>query len=172
MALTKGPVKWFDPKKGYGFIVGPDNQDVFVHYSHIESDGFRSLKDGEIVEYELVEGDKGWQARSVKGTGEGVPPESSGGGGGGGGGGKSRSGGGGGGGGQRKRGGGGGGQRKQSASDMLVDRPRSTQQPADNPPRDVQPGGGGYESAPEGGGYEGGGYESADDDTDKPDEVG
>ena len=61
----RGQVKWFDPKKGYGFIVGPENQDVFVHYSQIEGDGFRSLKDGESVDYELTEGDKGFQAREV-----------------------------------------------------------------------------------------------------------
>jgi CspA family cold shock protein len=63
--LTRGQVKWFDPKKGYGFILGPDGQDVFVHYSQIQGDGFRSLRDGEDVDYELVEGDKGWQARTV-----------------------------------------------------------------------------------------------------------
>lgn len=62
---TRGQVKWFDPKKGYGFILGPTGQDVFVHYSQIQGDGFRSLKDGENVDYELVEGDKGWQARTV-----------------------------------------------------------------------------------------------------------
>ncbi|HAI14169.1 MAG TPA: cold-shock protein [Phycisphaerales bacterium] len=66
MSTTQGKVKWFDPKKGYGFIVGPQEQDVFVHYSHIDGDGFRSLKDGEDVEYELIEGDKGWQARQVQ----------------------------------------------------------------------------------------------------------
>jgi CspA family cold shock protein len=63
---TRGRVKWFDPKKGYGFIVGPEGQDVFVHYSHIDADGFRLLKDGEWVDYELLQGDKGWQARSVQ----------------------------------------------------------------------------------------------------------
>ena len=63
---TRGQVKWFDPKKGYGFIIGPDGQDVFVHYTHIQSDGFRLLKDGEWVDYELTQGDKGWQAREVK----------------------------------------------------------------------------------------------------------
>lgn len=62
---TRGNVKWFDPKKGYGFIVGPQGQDVFVHYSQIQGDGFRSLKDGEPVDYELIQGDKGWQARTV-----------------------------------------------------------------------------------------------------------
>lgn len=61
----RGKVKWFDPKKGYGFIVGPEGQDVFVHYSQIGGDGFRSLKDGETVEYELSKGDKGFQARAV-----------------------------------------------------------------------------------------------------------
>lgn len=62
----RGEVKWFDPKKGYGFIVGPEQQDVFVHFSQITGDGFRSLKDGEAVDYELVEGDKGLQAKDVK----------------------------------------------------------------------------------------------------------
>jgi CspA family cold shock protein len=62
----QGEVKWFDPKKGYGFIVGPEQQDVFVHFSQIMGDGFRSLKDGEQVEYDLVEGDKGLQAKEVK----------------------------------------------------------------------------------------------------------
>ncbi len=65
MSSTQGKVKWFDPKKGYGFILGPAGQDVFVHYSQIQGDGFRSLKDGESVEYELLEGDKGWQAKTV-----------------------------------------------------------------------------------------------------------
>lgn len=63
--MPRGQVKWFDPKKGYGFIVGPEGQDVFVHYSHILSEGFKSLKDGQWVDYELLQGDKGWQARSV-----------------------------------------------------------------------------------------------------------
>lgn len=64
MAL-RGQVKWFDPKKGYGFILGPQGQDVFVHYTQIQGDGFRSLRDGESVDYELTEGEKGWQAREV-----------------------------------------------------------------------------------------------------------
>lgn len=75
MASQRGKVKWFDPKKGYGFILGPEGQDVFVHYSQIDGDGFRSLKDGEDVDYELVQGDKGWQARSVNPVEEpSVPP--------------------------------------------------------------------------------------------------
>jgi CspA family cold shock protein len=64
--MTKGQIKWFDPKKGYGFIVGPEGQDVFVHYSQIRVEGFKTLNDNQCVEYELVESDKGWQARDVK----------------------------------------------------------------------------------------------------------
>lgn len=63
--LLRGQVKWFDPKKGFGFLVGPEGQDVFVHYSQIEGDGFRSLKDGQVVSYRLIEGAKGFQAQEV-----------------------------------------------------------------------------------------------------------
>lgn len=63
--MPLGKVKWFDPKKGYGFIIGDEGQDVFVHYSSIAGDGFRALKDGEMVNYEMVKGDKGFQAKSV-----------------------------------------------------------------------------------------------------------
>lgn len=69
----RGQVKWFDPKKGYGFIIGPDEQDVFIHYSQIQAEGFRTLKDGEWVDYELVEAEKGWQARSVTRVDAGPP---------------------------------------------------------------------------------------------------
>jgi len=64
--MPNGTVKWFDSKKGFGFIVNPDGKDVFVHFSSIEGDGFRSLKDGEQVEYEQVQGDKGLLAKAVK----------------------------------------------------------------------------------------------------------
>jgi CspA family cold shock protein len=64
--MSTGSVKWFDSKKGFGFIVGPEGQDVFVHFSSIEGDGFRSLRDGEVVEYELLKGDKGFSAQQVK----------------------------------------------------------------------------------------------------------
>lgn len=62
----EGAVKWFDPKKGFGFIVGPDGQDVFVHFSQIVVDGFKTLQDEQRVMYELVEGDKGFQAQGVR----------------------------------------------------------------------------------------------------------
>jgi cold shock protein len=67
IAMASGTVKWFDSKKGFGFIVDKSGgKDVFVHYSSIEGDGFRSLKNGEEVDYELVESDKGPQARNVR----------------------------------------------------------------------------------------------------------
>lgn len=62
----RGQVKWFDPKKGFGFIHGPDGQDVFVHYSQIAGEGFKSLRDGEEVEYTLTQGEKGFQALEVQ----------------------------------------------------------------------------------------------------------
>src|SRR5688572_4957243 len=64
--MPRGPVKWFDSKKGFGFIVSPEGEDVFVHFSSIEGDGFRSLKDGETVDYEMVRGDKGLSAQHVR----------------------------------------------------------------------------------------------------------
>ena len=64
--MPTGTVKWFDTKKGFGFIVGPEGQDVFVHFSSIEGDGFRSLKDGETVDYDIAQGAKGYSATRVK----------------------------------------------------------------------------------------------------------
>ncbi|MEM7681603.1 MAG: cold shock domain-containing protein [Planctomycetota bacterium] len=64
----EGEVKWFDARKGYGFIVGPEGQDVFVHFSEIKTDGFRTLRDGEQVQYEMVESQKGFQAKDVQRT--------------------------------------------------------------------------------------------------------
>ena len=61
----EGLVKWFDPRKGYGFIVGPQGQDIFVHYLVIEGEGFRALKDGSTVVYDALKTDKGWKATKV-----------------------------------------------------------------------------------------------------------
>lgn len=70
--MPVGKVKWFDSKKGFGFIIGEQGQDVFVHYTSITGKGFRALKDGEMVDYELVRGDKGFHARNVQRT---APPK-------------------------------------------------------------------------------------------------
>jgi len=61
----KGTVKWFNDSKGYGFIEQPDGEDVFVHFSAIEAEGFRTLAEGEEVEFEVRDSDKGLQATSV-----------------------------------------------------------------------------------------------------------
>ena len=59
----EGEIKWFDPRKGYGFIIGPEGQDIFVHFSVIEQDeGFRTFRDGERIVYDANDGDKGWSA--------------------------------------------------------------------------------------------------------------
>ncbi len=60
-----GRVKWFNNSKGYGFIGREDGADVFVHYSAISGDGYRSLQEGDSVEFEIVEGQKGPQAANV-----------------------------------------------------------------------------------------------------------
>jgi CspA family cold shock protein len=62
---VEGTVKWFDPKKGFGFITGPEGQDIFVHYTQIEGDGFRILADGSPVRYDAEHGAKGWHATRV-----------------------------------------------------------------------------------------------------------
>lgn len=67
--MPTGSVKWFDSKKGFGFIIGPEGKDVFVHFSSIEGDGFRSLKDGEQVDYEQIQGAKGLLAQRVRRAG-------------------------------------------------------------------------------------------------------
>ena len=61
-----GKVKWFNNSKGFGFIEREGGDDVFVHYSAIEADGYRSLEEGQAVEFEIVEGPKGPQAENVK----------------------------------------------------------------------------------------------------------
>ncbi len=73
--MKRSIVKWFDAKKGYGFILHPaQGPDIFVHYSQIVSDKrFKTLRTGEIVEFELHDGPKGIHARNVNGTNEVVP---------------------------------------------------------------------------------------------------
>ena len=61
----QGTVKWFNAAKGYGFIKRESGEDVFVHYSAIQGDGFRSLEEGMAVEFEIVDGPKGPQAGNV-----------------------------------------------------------------------------------------------------------
>jgi cold shock protein len=61
-----GKVKWFNNVKGYGFIGRNDGPDVFVHYSAILGDGYRTLKEGDSVEFEIVQGSKGLQAANVE----------------------------------------------------------------------------------------------------------
>ncbi len=64
--MAAGKVKWFNNAKGYGFIVRDGEDDVFVHYSVIESEGYRSLSPGQAVEFGIIEGPKGLQATNVK----------------------------------------------------------------------------------------------------------
>lgn len=61
-----GKVKWFNSEKGYGFITGDDGREVFVHFSAIDCDGYKTLDDGQAVTYDVTEGDKGPQAINVK----------------------------------------------------------------------------------------------------------
>jgi cold shock protein len=64
--LTQGTVKWFSNEKGYGFIARPEGDDVFVHFSAIDMDGYKSLTEGQEVEFDIVDGPKGKQAAHVR----------------------------------------------------------------------------------------------------------
>ena len=63
--MAKGSVKWFDDRKGYGFIAREGGKDIFVHFSAIQGNGFKTLSEGEEVEFEIVNGPKGEQATNV-----------------------------------------------------------------------------------------------------------
>ncbi|XEC97696.1 cold shock domain-containing protein [Paenibacillus tarimensis] len=63
--MLKGTVKWFNAEKGYGFIQVENGDDVFVHYSAIQGDGFKSLEEGQAVEFDITEGNRGPQAANV-----------------------------------------------------------------------------------------------------------
>ncbi len=63
--MSIGKVKWFNAAKGYGFIEQENGEDVFVHFSQIKEDGFKTLAEGQSVEFEIATGDKGLQARNV-----------------------------------------------------------------------------------------------------------
>ena len=61
-----GRVKWFNNEKGYGFIAFKENEDIFVHYSAIELEGYKTLSEGQLVEFKLIETSKGYQAINVR----------------------------------------------------------------------------------------------------------
>lgn len=78
MARTQGKVKWFSDEKGYGFIEQDDGDDVFVHYSAIVGSGFKSLNEGDTVEFEIIQDPKGPKAQNVErveGSGGGAAPQ-------------------------------------------------------------------------------------------------
>jgi CspA family cold shock protein len=64
--MTQGTVKWFNSEKGYGFISQVSGSDLFVHYSQIDGSGYRSLEEGQRVEFEVAQGQKGPQATAVR----------------------------------------------------------------------------------------------------------
>ena len=63
--MAKGTVKWFDSRKGYGFIAGDDGKDIFVHYASISGDGYKTLVEGDMVTFDVAEGEKGLRAENV-----------------------------------------------------------------------------------------------------------
>lgn len=63
--MSEGKVKWFNPRKGYGFIATADGRDIFVHYSSISGDGYKTLVEGDPVTFDIVDGEKGLRAENV-----------------------------------------------------------------------------------------------------------
>lgn len=63
--MQKGKLKWFNDRKGFGFLINDNGEDVFVHYSQIKKDGFKTLKENDIIEYNEIVTDKGLQAQNV-----------------------------------------------------------------------------------------------------------
>ena len=66
MSQYEGEVKWFNNAKGFGFVGRPDGPDVFLHYSSIEADGYKTLTEGDLVEFDIIQGPKGPQTDKVK----------------------------------------------------------------------------------------------------------
>jgi CspA family cold shock protein len=63
--MPKGVVKWFNPKKGYGFITSEEGKEIFVHFSSLQGEGFKTLREGDEVKFEITQGEKGEQATNV-----------------------------------------------------------------------------------------------------------
>jgi CspA family cold shock protein len=63
--MPKGVVKWFNPKKGYGFITSEDGKEIFVHFSSVQGEGYKTLREGDEVKFEITQGEKGEQATNV-----------------------------------------------------------------------------------------------------------
>ena len=63
--MPKGVVKWFNPKKGYGFITSEDGKEIFVHFSSLQGEGYKTLREGDEVKFEITQGEKGEQATNV-----------------------------------------------------------------------------------------------------------
>ena len=66
--MSEGTVKWFNPRKGYGFIATEDGKDIFVHYASITGDGYKTLNEGDSVSFDVSEGEKGLRAENVQKT--------------------------------------------------------------------------------------------------------
>jgi CspA family cold shock protein len=73
--MAEGTVKWFNPRKGYGFIATADGRDLFVHYSSVSGDGYKTLVEGDAVTFEIVEGEKGQKAENVVAKSAAAPKE-------------------------------------------------------------------------------------------------